>query len=153
MIKPTTSGVSLCSKYIYFDTERMKRHDPKYFCTFYFLLRLLTQFWPHRFQSELSPLVPRWSRLCQHHNILQRSRCHHAADLAPIYCEHFASVIRIYSQYHCQNIQGVPQLSSHSVLLVFSASYDHTVVHFTIFQQPRRRQFQNSPYFPPYFKN
>ena len=50
-------------------------------------------------------------------------------------------------------IQGVPQLSSHFVLLVFSASHAHTEVHFTIFQQPRRRRFQNSPYFPPYIKN
>ena len=50
-------------------------------------------------------------------------------------------------------IQGVSQLSSHFVLLVFSASRAHTEVHFTIFQQPRRRGFQNSPYFPPYVKN
>ena len=50
-------------------------------------------------------------------------------------------------------VQGVPQLSSHFVLLVFSASHAHTEVHFTIFQQPRRRRFQNSPYFPPYIKN
>ena len=52
-----------------------------------------------------------------------------------------------------QHLQGVPQLSSHFVLLVFSASHAHTEVHFTIFQQPRRRRFQNSPYFPPYIKN
>ena len=45
-------------------------------------------------------------------------------------------------------VQGVPQLSSHFVLLVFSACRAHTEVHFTIFQQPRRRGFQNSPYFP-----
>ena len=51
------------------------------------------------------------------------------------------------------NLQGVPQLSSHFVLLVFSASRARTEVHFTIFQQPRRRGFQNSPYFPPYVKN
>ena len=50
-------------------------------------------------------------------------------------------------------VQGVPQLSSHFVLLFFSASRAHTEVHFTIFQQPRRRRFQNSPYFPPYVKN
>ena len=31
-------------------------------------------------------------------------------------------------------LQGVPQLRSHFVLLVFSASRAHTEVHFTIFQ-------------------
>ena len=51
------------------------------------------------------------------------------------------------------NIQGVPQLSSHFVLVVFSASRARTEEYFTIFQQPRRCRFQNSPYFPPYLKN
>ena len=50
-------------------------------------------------------------------------------------------------------LQGVPQLSIHLVLVVFSASRARTEVYFTIFQQPRRRRFQNSPYFPPYVKN
>ena len=50
-------------------------------------------------------------------------------------------------------IQGVPKVSSHFVLVVFSASRARTEFHFTIFQQPRRRRFQNSPYFPPYVKN
>ena len=50
-------------------------------------------------------------------------------------------------------VQGVPQLSSHFVLHFFSAYRTHTEVHFTIFQQPGRRRFQNSPYFPPYVKN
>ena len=35
-------------------------------------------------------------------------------------------------------IQGVPQLSIHFVLVVFSASSARTDVYFTIFQQPRR---------------
>ena len=48
------------------------------------------------------------------------------------------------------NIQGVPQLSIHFVLVVFSASSARTDVYFTLFQQPMRWQFQNSPYFPPY---
>ena len=51
------------------------------------------------------------------------------------------------------NVQGVPQLSIHFVLVVFSASRACTDVHFTILQQPRRRRFQNSPYFPSYVKN
>ena len=51
------------------------------------------------------------------------------------------------------NLQGVPQLSSHFVLVVFSASRARTEEYFTIFQQPRRCRFQNSPYFPPYIKN
>ena len=42
------------------------------------------------------------------------------------------------------NLQGVPQLSIHFVLVVFSASSARTDVYFTIFQQPRRWQFQNS---------
>ena len=50
-------------------------------------------------------------------------------------------------------LQGVPQLSSHFVLVVFSASRARTEEYFTIFQQPRRRRFQNSPYFPHYLKN
>ena len=49
-------------------------------------------------------------------------------------------------------VQGVPQLSSHFVLVVFSASRTRSEEYFTIFQQPRRRRFQNSPYFPPYVK-
>ena len=39
---------------------------------------------------------------------------------------------------------------SHFVLVVFLASRARTNEYFTIFQQPRRREFQNSPYFPPY---
>ena len=36
------------------------------------------------------------------------------------------------------NVQGVPQLSIHFVLVVFLASSARTDVYFTIFQQPRR---------------
>ena len=71
-------------------------------------------------------------------------------------------IYQVSSLYHCNpldylstaqeaDIQGVPKVSSHFVLVVFSPSRARTEFHFTIFQQPRRR-FQNSPYFPPYVK-
>ena len=50
-------------------------------------------------------------------------------------------------------LQGVPQMSIHLVLVVFSASRARSEVYFTIFQQPRRQWFQNSPYFWTYVKN
>ena len=62
-----------------------------------------------------------------------------------VHMHHFAVALRseaVTNQYSSLlikvDVQGVPQLSSHFVLLVFSASRAHTEVHFTIFQQPRR---------------
>ena len=77
-------------------------------------------------------------------------------ELAPASPHHGANLLvstaglkgRIYFE-----LQGVPQLSIPFVLVVFSASRARTEEYFTIFQQPRRCRFQNSPYFPPYLKN
>ena len=66
-----------------------------------------------------------------------------------VYCYENVQYIKI----NVNILQGVPKLSSHFVLLVFSASHAHTEVHITIFQQARRGRLQNSPYFPLYFKN
>ena len=48
---------------------------------------------------------------------------------------------------------GCPTIEYSLCFGCFSASSARTEVYFTIFIQPRRRLFQNSPYFPPYVKN
>ena len=108
--------------------------------------------WCHTYNWSCSP----WSWFMPH-LILS----HHPLDVGGVRREghhggpqHVIEVcIKIYLLIVVNILQGVPQLSSHFVLLVFSASRARTDVHFTILQQPRKRRFQNSPYFPSYVKN
>ena len=112
------------------------------------------KFW-YSFQTAphiTSPFLVWWGAK---HFPVSRASCHHFHTVKWLVKMAKNTYFRLLHSHMIVGIiiQGVPQLSSHFVLLVFSASRAHTEVHFTIFQQPRRRRFQNSPYFPPYVKN
>ena len=79
-----------------------------------------------------------YTTLQQHNTWIQRYLCMHSV------CTFFHLFLYVFIFWLRKNmkIQGVPQLSSHFVLHFFSAYRTHTEVHFTIFQQPRRRRFQ-----------